>query len=220
MTTLVIIAKECIPGKVKTRLHPPLTLEQAADVASAALADTLDAVASLPATRRILLFDGIRPPLGSEQYDVIPQTTGTLDQRLAALFDVVNEPTVLIGMDTPQVTAELLRPAFDAWPGDVDAWFGPANDGGYWALGLVDPDGDLVRGVPMSQDDTGEHQLARLASFGLRVAHLPELVDVDTIDDARLVAASAPSGRFASVLTRYDPPASPSDHANDGDQLS
>ncbi|KQO47596.1 MULTISPECIES: DUF2064 domain-containing protein [unclassified Frigoribacterium] len=200
MTTLVVIAKETIPGKVKTRLHPPLSLEQAADVAAAAIQDTLDVARRLPATRRVLLFDGNRKPVGSEDFDVIPQIGGDLDARLGALFDEVDGKTVLIGMDTPQVTVESLAPVFDAWTDDVDAWFGPANDGGFWALGLARPTGDLLRGVPMSRDDTGAHQLRRLADAGLSVRMLPELVDVDTIDDARLVAATAPGSRFAAAL--------------------
>lgn len=200
MTTLVVIAKETIPGKVKTRLHPPLSLEQAADVAAAAIQDTLDVARRLPATRRVLLFDGNRRPVGSEDFDVIPQIGGDLDARLGALFDEVDGKTVLIGMDTPQVTVDSLRPVFTEWTDDVDAWFGPANDGGFWALGLARPTGDLLRGVPMSRDDTGAHQLRRLADAGLTVRMLPELVDVDTIDDARLVAAAAPGSRFASAL--------------------
>lgn len=201
MTTLVVIAKECLPGKVKTRLHPPLTLEQAAEVAAASLGDTLLATDSLPASRRILLFDGNRPPVGSEQFDVIPQTTGPLDERIAALFDLVTGPTVLIGMDTPQLVRDDLAPAFDGeWPDDVDAWYGASTDGGFWALGLRDPDGSLVRGVPMSRDDTGAHQLARLADAGLRVSRLRTLTDVDHIDDAIAAAAAAPDGRFAAVL--------------------
>jgi len=206
MTTLVVIAKETIPGKVKTRLHPPLSLEQAADVAAAAIQDTLDVARRLPATRRVLLFDGNRRPVGSEDFDVIPQIGGDLDARLGALFDEVDGKTVLIGMDTPQVTVEALAPVFDAWTDDVDAWFGPANDGGFWALGLSRPTGDLLRGVPMSRDDTGAHQLRRLADAGLTVRMLPELVDVDTIDDARLVASVAPDSRFAAALRHAEAP--------------
>ena len=208
MTTLVVIAKETIPGKVKTRLHPPLSLEQAADVAAAAIQDTLEVARRLPATRRVLLFDGNRRPVGSEDFDVIPQIGGDLDARLGALFDEVDGKTVLIGMDTPQVTVEALAPVFGAWTDDVDAWFGPANDGGFWALGLARPTGDLLRGVPMSRDDTGAHQLRRLADAGLSVRMLPELVDVDTIDDARLAAAAAPGSSFAATLRRVDPESS------------
>jgi len=199
MTTLVVIAKEPVPGRVKTRLHPPLSYEQAADLASAAIDDTLEAVASLPATRRILLFDGMHAPASAAGYDVVHQVQGDLDERLGAIFDLVSEPTVLIGMDTPQVTAADLAPAFD-WTGGRDAWFGPANDGGWWALALRRPDGDLLRGIPTSRDDTGALQLARLRAAGLSVGMLTELTDVDTIDDALAAASVAPSSRFAAVL--------------------
>lgn len=200
MTTLMIIAKETIPGRVKTRLHPPLSLEQAAQLAAASISDTLAAVGNLPTTRRILLFDGNLLPPGSESYDMTPQTAGDLDERLAAAFDEAVGPTVLIGMDTPQVTADDLAPAFVAWPDDVDAFFGPADDGGFWALGMREPRGDLIRGVPMSRDDTGAIQLQRLRDAGLRVTMLPTLTDVDTIDSAREVAALAADTSFARLL--------------------
>jgi glycosyltransferase A (GT-A) superfamily protein (DUF2064 family) len=203
MTTLIVIAKECLPGKVKTRLHPPLSLDQAAQLAAASLDDTLAAVATLPATRRVLAFDGRVAPAAAAGYEVVPQVDGTLDDRLGAIFDGCSEPTVLIGMDTPQVSAEVLAPIFAPWPDDVDAWFGPAADGGFWALALRLPDGDLIRGVPMSRSDTGERQLERLRAAGLRVQILPTLTDVDHIEDAYTVAAIAPTGRFAATLAGF-----------------
>jgi rSAM/selenodomain-associated transferase 1 len=203
MTTIILIAKETIPGKVKTRLHPPLSLEQAATLAAASISDTLAAIAPLDAARRVLLFDGERVPEGAAGYEVMPQVAGDLDERLAAAFDACDGPVILIGMDTPQLTAADLAPAFD-WPEGVDAFFGPASDGGFWALGMADPRGDLIRGVPMSRDDTGSIQLARLVDAGLEVAMLPELRDVDTIFDALSVAASAPDGTFAATLAGFD----------------
>lgn len=208
MTTLVLIAKEPLPGKAKTRLHPPLSLEQAATLAAAALHDTIAAMTSLPATRRILLFEGNDLPPGSESYDVIGQTTGTLDLRLGAIFDECTEPMLLIGMDTPQLSADDLAPAFTGWPldenDDIDAWFGAANDGGFWSLGMREPRGDLIRGVEMSRDDTGDAQLARLRDAGLRVGMLPALTDVDTIDSAREVASLAPHTLFARTLEQFE----------------
>ena len=203
MTTLIVIAKECLPGRVKTRLHPPLSLEQAARLAAASLDDTFAAVAALPATRRVLAFDGTVVPAAAAEYDVVPQVDGGLDARLGAIFDGCTEPAVLIGMDTPQVTAELLAPVFQPWPDDVDAWFGPAADGGFWALALRIPDGDLIRGVPMSRSDTGARQLQRLRTAGLRVRMLPTLTDVDHIEDAFTVAALAPRGSFAQTLAGF-----------------
>jgi glycosyltransferase A (GT-A) superfamily protein (DUF2064 family) len=198
MTTLIVIAKEPLPGRAKTRLHPPFTLEQAAQLAAAAIDDTLAAVADLPASRRILLFEGIHPPRSADGYEIMPQAAGDLDERLAAAFDAVDGPAVLIGMDTPQLRAADLLPAFE---GSEDAWFGPADDGGFWALGLRAPRGDLIRGVPMSRDDTGALQLARLK--GLKVGMLRELTDVDTYDDALRVAASAPATSFARLFAQF-----------------
>jgi glycosyltransferase A (GT-A) superfamily protein (DUF2064 family) len=201
MTTLIVIAKEPLPGRAKTRLHPPFTLEQAAKLAAAAIDDTLAAVADLPASRRILLFEGTNLPSAARGYEIVHQASGDLEERLAAGFDAVTGPAVLIGMDTPQLAAADLAPAFEDW-GDVDAWFGPADDGGFWALGLPGGRGDLIRGVPMSRDDTGAHQLGRLTDAGLRVGMLRELTDVDTFDDARRVAAVAPATAFARLFAQ------------------
>ncbi|MGL4339037.1 MAG: TIGR04282 family arsenosugar biosynthesis glycosyltransferase [Rhodoglobus sp.] len=207
MTTLVLIAKEPLPGRAKTRLHPPLSLEQAATLAAAAIHDTLAALRAVPASRRILLFEGERLPPQSEEYEVRKQIPGSLDARLGAIFDECHEPMLLVGMDTPQLSASELAPAFTGWPEfghtEVDAWFGPASDGGFWALGMREPRGDLIRGIPMSQDDTGSAQLARLNDAGLLVGTLPTLTDVDTIDSAREVAENAPHTLFASTLRQF-----------------
>ena len=204
-TTLVIIAKETIPGRVKTRLHPALSFVQAAELAAASIADTIGALSGLPAARRILAFDGDVVPREAQAagFDVLPQSAGTLDERLANIFDQCSGPTVLIGMDTPQLTAADLAPAFTRWPTGVDAWFGPASDGGFWALGMAKPTGDLVRGIPMSRSNTGRLQLNRLLDAGLSVAMLPRLTDVDTIETAREVAALAPYTGFSATLARF-----------------
>jgi hypothetical protein len=144
VTTLLVIAKQPVPGRVKTRL--------------------------------------------------VPQCTGPLDERLAAAFAAVRGPALLIGMDTPQVTPGLLSVDLAA----ADAVFGPADDGGFWALGLRVPDPALPRGVPMSTPGTGAVQRGRLLAAGLRVADLPRLRDVDTSADAAAVARQAPRSRFAA----------------------
>lgn len=199
MTAVVIIAKECLPGRVKTRLARTIGDVAAAHVAAASLQDTIAAVRAMPATRRILLFDGAVLPDSIEGFSVQQQVEGGLDERLAAMFDSMDEPTLLVGMDTPQLTMQHVAPAFrPGW--DVDAWFGPASDGGFWALWLRSPDGDLIRGVPMSQDDTGAVQLARLRGAGLVVDVLDEVNDVDDIDDALAVADLVPDSRFATTL--------------------
>ncbi|WP_412542898.1 TIGR04282 family arsenosugar biosynthesis glycosyltransferase [Longispora sp. K20-0274] len=197
---IMVVAKQPVPGRVKTRLCPPCTPEQAADLATAALEDTLDAVRAVPAARTLLL-DGVYPAPG---FDVLAQRGDGLGERLANGFADRPGPTLLIGMDTPQADPELLGAAL-AWLGQADAVLGLAEDGGWWALGLRDPaHGALLRDVPMSTPDTGRLTALALATAGLRVLPLPVLRDVDTIADAAAVAALAPHGRFARAVAALD----------------
>ncbi|MFK0235386.1 TIGR04282 family arsenosugar biosynthesis glycosyltransferase [Streptomyces vinaceus] len=199
MSTLLVIAKAPVAGRVKTRLTTQFTPQQAADLALAALQDTLAAVLATPARRRVLVLDGQPGTWIPEGIEVVPQCTGGLDVRLAAAFALAEGPALLVGMDTPQVTAELLAPGLDFTV--ADAWFGPADDGGFWALGLADPDPALLLGVPMSVAHTGEIQRQRLTDAGFSVRDLPELCDVDTPADAERVAAAAPRTRFANLYS-------------------
>jgi len=196
---LLVIAKAPVPGRVKTRLCPPCTPAQAATLAAAALADTLTAVAQVDA-RRVLVLDGAPGTwLPRAGFEVIAQRGDGLDERLAAAFADAGAPALLIGMDTPQLTPALLRAGLQALS-DHDAVLGPADDGGYWAIGLNRADASLLRGVPMSVAHTGAAQRARLCAARLRVADLPALRDVDDIADAHAVARAAPRGRFAAAL--------------------
>ncbi|GAA3789636.1 DUF2064 domain-containing protein [Sphaerisporangium flaviroseum] len=200
---VLVIAKEPVPGKVKTRLTPPFSPPDAALLAAASLADTLQAVAKAPSARRVLALEGAPGPWLPDGFTVLRQRGQGLDERLAAAFDdayrLLHAPIVLIGMDTPQVTAEMLSTALSLL-GTWDAVFGPAADGGFWLLGLRVPDPGLLLGVPMSQPYTGDAQLARLAGAGLSIARMPRLTDVDTVADAVEVAAEAPESRFAEAL--------------------
>ncbi|MFW3460662.1 TIGR04282 family arsenosugar biosynthesis glycosyltransferase [Streptomyces microflavus] len=201
-TDLLVIAKEPVPGRVKTRLCPPFSHAEAAELAAAALADTLRTVLALPARRRVLVLEGRPGPWLPPGIEVVPQSAGGLDERLAAAFGgVPGRPSwsAWTPADHPALLAPALAP--DAWE-RCDAWFGPAEDGGFWALGLAQPDPALLCGVPMSVPETGAVQRRRLVEAGLRVRDLPVLLDVDTAADAHRVAAKAPDGRFAAVLGR------------------
>jgi rSAM/selenodomain-associated transferase 1 len=198
---LVVLAKAPVPGRVKTRLCPPCTPGEAAELAAAALADTLSAVAATPrVARRVLVLDGAPGPWIPPAFDVLAQRGRGLDERLAAAFADVGSPALLVGMDTPQVTPALLRDGLDALSRH-DAVLGHAPDGGYWAIGLRRASDALFHGVPMSVRTTGAEQLRRLREHGLRVGLLPPLRDVDTIADARAVAAACrPGAAFPSAL--------------------
>ncbi|GAB2961161.1 TIGR04282 family arsenosugar biosynthesis glycosyltransferase [Nonomuraea fastidiosa] len=200
---VIVIAKEPVPGRVKTRLVPPLTPEEAAALAGAALEDTLRTVAEVPAAGRVLALDGAPGPWLPAGFTVLPQRGDGLDERLAAAFEDAHRlrpgPMVLIGMDTPQVAPGMLADAL-ARLGRYDAVFGPATDGGFWLLGLRIPATALLLGVPMSDPSTGEIQLRRLKEAGMSVALMPCLTDVDTMADAIEVARLAPGSRYAAAL--------------------
>ena len=202
---VVVIAKEPVPGRVKTRLTPPFTPGEAAALAEAALTDTLAAVAATTVARRVLALDGAPGRWLPAGFDVIGQRGAGLDERIAwALADcrvTLPLPVVLIGMDTPQVTPGLLAAAVEPLVSrTADATFGLAEDGGFWLLGLREVDPALILGVPMSRPDTGRRQLARLEQAGLRIRMLPELTDVDTVSEAERIAAVTPGSCFAACM--------------------
>ena len=126
MTTLIVIAKAPVPGRVKTRLSPPFTAAESAALAEAALADTLETVLGAASGRPILALDGAPGGWLPPGFAVVPQVQGGLDTRIAAAFAAAachaRGPALLIGMDTPQVGRELLRPGWDG----ADALVGPA----------------------------------------------------------------------------------------------
>jgi uncharacterized protein len=206
VTAVAVIAKAPVAGRSKTRLTPPCTPEQAAALASAALADTLAAVAATPATRLVVVLDGAPATWLPDGFEVIAQRGAGLAERLAAAFADVAEPALVIGMDTPQLTPRMLAHALTRLDG-ADAVLGPAQDGGYWAIGLRTADAAVFAGVPMSHPRTCAVQRARLHALGLRTRELPALRDVDDIADAHAVAASAPHTRFARALAALRLPA-------------
>jgi glycosyltransferase A (GT-A) superfamily protein (DUF2064 family) len=207
---LLVVAKAPVPGLAKTRLTPPATPEQAAGIAAAALLDTLAAVRATPGSVPVVAMTGelalacradeVRAALAP--MTVIPQRGVDFADRLAnAHADAARccpgLPILQIGMDTPQVTPELLRRTA-AMLAETQVVLGPAADGGWWALGLRDPlRASALRWVPMSRPDTGAQTAAALGP-GVRMA--ARLSDVDTLSDAVRVAERIPLSRFADAV--------------------
>jgi uncharacterized protein len=197
---LAVIAKAPAPGRSKTRLSPPLSPQEAAMLAEAALVDTLATVAATGADRKVVILDGPAGPWLPPGVEVIEQRGGGLDERLANAFADLGGPALIIGMDTPQVRPETLRAALVRLR-TADAVLGPAADGGYWAIGLGAPDRRALLGVPMSTGHTLAAQRARLRALGLATVELETLRDVDTFADALAVARGAQLTRFATALS-------------------
>jgi rSAM/selenodomain-associated transferase 1 len=205
MTAVLVLAKEPAPGRAKTRLSPACSPEEASALAEASLSDTLRTVAAARVRRRVLILAGDKGPWLPSGFEVFPQRGACLGERLAAAFEDVGGPAVLIGMDTPQVTPALLEWAAAALH-RFEAVLGPAEDGGFWIVGMRRPERSAFAGIPMSRRSTGLLQTERLRELGLETGMLPVLRDVDTAEDARAVAGLAPETAFArrvrSILPR------------------
>lgn len=205
--SLIVIAKEPRAGHAKTRLIPELGAEGAALLAEACLADTLHAIAETPASRRVLVLDGEAGSwLPDAGFEIMPQRDGGLAARLAGAFeDSGAAPAVLVGMDTPQINNGLMSAAIESLCAEgTDAVLGPASDGGYWAIGLRESNPLAFEGVPMSAGETGAAQRERFDELGLTWSELEQLRDIDTIEDARAVAAVTPWTRCAASLRRIE----------------
>jgi glycosyltransferase A (GT-A) superfamily protein (DUF2064 family) len=209
--TLLVVAKAPVPGIAKTRLAATVGDHVAAEIAAAALLDTLDAVAAAPVASRVVALTGeldhavgaaeIRGRLAA--FTVIPQRGNDFANRLAnahADAAVDGHPVLQIGLDTPQVTAELLADCGRRLA-EEPAVLGLAPDGGWWVLGVDSPAlAQCLRDIPMSRPDTGALTLKALHSNGIHVTLLEELCDFDVVDDIAAVReACRPASRFAEV---------------------
>jgi glycosyltransferase A (GT-A) superfamily protein (DUF2064 family) len=207
---VLVVAKAPVPGEAKTRLAAGVGEQAAADIAAAALLDTLDAVAAAPIEGRVVAFTGdlheasnsdeIRDRLAD--FTVLPQRGKDLAERLAnahldAAAAFTGLPVLQIGMDTPQVTADLLSDCARELLA-CDAVLGPARDGGWWMLGVTNAAmADCLRSIPTSRSDTGVVTLTALRDTGVDVSLVPVLADVDTAADVDAVRREcAPDSRF------------------------
>lgn len=208
--TLLVMAKAPVPGLAKTRLAHTIGNHLAAVVAAAALLDTLDAVCLAGVRSRVVALTGdldsaacsaeIRERLAD--FTVIAQRGDTFADRLAnahadAAAATDGAPVLQIGMDTPQVTGELLTRCAGRLL-DAEALLGMAVDGGWWVLGVRSAaSADCLRQVPMSQSDTGALTRQALQHKGLEVTMVDELADVDTAADVDAVRRRChPGARF------------------------
>lgn len=218
--TALVVAKAPVPGLAKTRLAATLGDEAAADIAAAALLDTLDAVSAAAFSTRIVALTGdleeasrrdeLKAALAS--YTVVRQRGDGFAERLVhAHEDAAGHPVFQIGMDTPQVTPSLLDASAttlaDSVAGKGKSVLGMAEDGGWWALGIPDPAlAKALFEVPMSTPDTGANTKAALEALGARIQLLPVLRDVDHAVDLHPVAAECASeSRFRAAVLRYAP---------------
>lgn len=208
----LVLAKAPVAGRVKTRLGADVGMRTAAGLAAAALADTLAACVEAVGAGHCHLslagdlaeaVDGPRLVGLARGWRVRAQADGDLGARIAHAVGEVPGPVVQVGMDTPQLTADLLH-RVAAGLRTHDAVLGEAEDGGWWVLAVRDPTlAGALRDVPMSTATTYADTRAALVAAGADVGTAPLLRDVDTVPDADAVAALVPGSTFAAAWREH-----------------
>lgn len=209
---VVVVAKAPEAGRVKTRLCPPLSPEEAARLAAAFLSDSLT-VAATPTlrARTALALDGTmaQPPA---VVPVTQQRGNSLGERIVHIFEngfcEGFQAVCVIGSDAPHLPAAFLIEAFGRLERGADVVLGPADDGGYYLTALSRPLPTLFEQIPWSGPDVLAATRARASAAGLSVSLLPPWYDVDTPSDLRrlredlrrgVVHAPATEGALAAL---------------------
>lgn len=190
---LTVMAKAPVPGLVKTRLAPPLTAEQAAELCRALLLDQLEHLTALRNADLYLAFApedaaSMMASLAPPRYQCFPQRGDDLGARmenvLVELWRRGHRHVVLIGSDLPPVPLDTFRLAFAQLSADGKrVVLGPSRDGGYYLIGMNQPVPEMFSGMTWSDERVLEATTDRLTQLGIDFGLLPEWFDVDTVED-------------------------------------
>ncbi len=178
---LSVFARLPVPGKVKTRLIPALGEEGAARLYARLLAHTVEVAKASGLEFELRVTGGEEAAfheLFGADVSVVDQGEGDLGARMAG----VAAPCLIIGSDCPAISVPLLQAAAGALA-DRKVVLGPANDGGYYLVGLAEPMPFLFEAMEWSTPQVLPQTLARLAERRIGPAILPELADIDTAED-------------------------------------
>jgi len=209
---LGVMAKQPLPGLVKTRLAAETSPEWAARVAAAFLADSLDRLASIEA-HRVLVYapreaEAFFSRLARGRFSLIPQVEGDLGQRMAAFFSSfpafankaqdVMVKAVLVGLDSPTLPLSYVEEAFVKLQ-HADVVLGPATDGGYYLVGCARRLPPIFENIEWSQPTVLEDTVTLLKDTECRLGLLPPWYDVDTLNDWRMLSGHLAALRRAGV---------------------
>ena len=189
---IAVMAKLPEPGNVKTRLCPPLTLRQAADLYEAFFIDTVSLVSGIEEADTFIAYDHnsaldyfsrtLFAPM-----KCIPQGPGDLGARLSGIsrqvFSQGYHMLVMLASDTPHLPQDFIRMAFDRLD-DTDVVLGPCEDGGYYLIGSCLHAPALFAGIPWSTSRVLDRTIGRAHDAGMTWELLPPCYDIDTIEDA------------------------------------
>lgn len=218
-SALIIFAKAPIPGQVKTRLCPPLTLDEAASLHGSVVLDMLERSRNVAALDRFVACapssDHVFFKILEERHGVrlIAQMGDDLGARMARacadVFALGYRQVLVVGTDLPTLPGSVFGEAVTLLAAH-DVVLGPALDGGYYLIGLRKPSPDLFAGIPWSTDRVLPLTQQKAAALGLHTVLLPVRRDIDTIDDLMAVIEefeiAATGNRHGDLGDRKGPP--------------
>lgn len=195
---IAVMAKASAPGRTKTRLVPPLTGEEAADLNTAFLRDVADNLLAAGLSANISGYMAYGPPGSQAFFDaILPDGIGLIESwigpfgecllhAVSALFARGHAAACVLNADGPTLPTALLVELATALsePGDR-AVLGPSDDGGYYVLGLKAPHRRLFEDIAWSTERVAGQTLDRAREIGLPVHVLPTWYDVDDVDGLR-----------------------------------
>ena len=192
LTALAVMTKAPQAGRVKTRLTPPLTPDEAAALNTCFLRDTAAAISDA-VSRGEAQGVGVYTPVGAEsayseilpgEFILVPQRGDKFGERLlAATADLLQlgfSAVCLIDSDSPTVPPKAFAQAIEYLSRPEDrVVLGPSDDGGYYLIGLKKPHHELFDRIDWSTEHVLEQTIAAARALDLPVHLLPVWYDVD-----------------------------------------
>ena len=198
---LVIMAKAPLPGDVKTRLVPPLSPEEAAELSRCLLLDLIEELKSFRSGDLFIAFTPVEHAaffsgIADGRFVCIPQRGHDLGERMKHIFEDLfskgYKNIVVIGSDLPVFPSRFLQDAFMALDGSgYSVTFGPSRDGGYYLIGMNRYVPEIFQGIPWSSNSVLSTTVHKLSALELAPYFVPAWFDIDTIEDLGYLESTA-----------------------------
>jgi rSAM/selenodomain-associated transferase 1 len=206
--TVLVVAKAPLPGRAKTRLVPPLSAEQAADLQRALLLDTLDSCRAEGFEPAVLCAEeeaaALHEAIGTGTRLVAQEGRGLADAlRLGMRRHLQHGPVAIVSSDIPGLPPGSLGDAFAALVDGADVVLGPARDGGYWLVAMREPRDAPFEDIPWSTPTVYDTTCRRCREADLTLATVEPWRDVDTAVDLAALLSTAdglPAPRTRALL--------------------
>ncbi len=190
---VVVVAKEPVPGKVKTRLSPEISPADAARLYRCFLLDRVNGISTMTGVNRAVAYTpeeaiGTFSALPLDGFELFPQRGADLGERLNNIFldKLANgyDAVSIVDSDSPDLPNHLIRESLQLLLSkQAEVVFGPCHDGGYYLVGMSKPHPELFRGIPWSTASVLSLSLEKSRNLGLDVKLLSFWNDLDTFED-------------------------------------